>query len=93
MSVSIVIRSYRQQIDGISRKKIVKQRLRKLTPLRFSGAQEAKPKVSLRQHTANLCMISVIRSIFLAGSDKLKAKWGGLGCLIMGIKWRIGADS
>jgi hypothetical protein len=40
-------------------------------------------------------MISVIRSIFLAGSDKIKAKakWGGLGCLIMGIKWRVWADS
>jgi hypothetical protein len=44
MSVSIVIRSYRQQIDGVSRKKIVKQRLRKPTPSRFSGAQEVKPK-------------------------------------------------
>ena len=38
-------------------------------------------------------MISVIRSIFLAASDKVKAKWGGLGCLIMGIKWRVWAGS
>jgi hypothetical protein len=44
MSVSIVIRSYRQQIDGTSRKEIVNQPLRKQTALRFSGAKEGQNK-------------------------------------------------
>jgi hypothetical protein len=82
MRVSIVIRLYRQQIDGTSRKKIVNPSFRKQAAPRFFRRLEGKPKVSLRQHAGNFCMISVIRSIFLAGSDKIKAKWSGVGLVV-----------